>query len=46
MSVIYRPNRGTLDEAMIVNREFCDFAALQNYIVAKMKPWIKLNPQV
>lgn len=45
MGVIYRPNRGTLDEAMTVSREFCDFVALQNYIVEKMKPWIKLNPQ-
>ena len=30
---------------MAAKREFCDFVALQNYVVEKMKPWIKLNPQ-
>lgn len=44
MSVIYRPHRGGLDEAMASAKEFDSFEDLQNYIVKDMEQFIKLNP--
>lgn len=42
--VIYRPQRGSLDEAMNEKKEFANFKELQNYVVKDMKPYIKLRP--
>ena len=45
MSIIYRPHRGGLDEAMALAKEFDSFEDLQKYIVEDMKQFIRLNPQ-
>lgn len=43
MSIIYRPHRGSLSEAMKDAMEFDTFQDLQKYIVKDMKRFIKLN---
>ena len=45
MSVIYRPHRGGLDEAMKLKREVDSFNDLQKFIVKELEQWIKLKPE-
>lgn len=43
MSVIYRPHKGSLSEAMKAVMEFDTFKDLQKYIVKDMERFLKLN---
>lgn len=45
MGIIYRPNRGMLNEAMKEVRYFESFENLQRYIVEDMKHYIDLKPE-